>query len=97
MKKIVILLWILSIPLVAEAQEAPPNIYFRDGLTVGDGSLTALDAAEFLLKTGDVAFVKVQDDEDYGTALILYFYVDDSAADVAPPHIYMPDSGTVDG
>jgi hypothetical protein len=98
MKKIVILLLLLLlIPLAAEAQEVPPNIYFRDTLTVGDGSLTALDATEFLLKTGDVAFVKVQDDEEYGTGLFIYFYVDDSAAEVSPPHIYKPDSGTTDG
>lgn len=93
MKKIFFLLVFLITPSIVAAQAI--NIYSRDSFTEGSGALTAINATT--LKTGDIAYVKIQNDETYGTGLFIYFYVSDSGAEVSAPNVYKPAAGTTDG
>jgi hypothetical protein len=95
MKKIVLFLILLLVPSIVSAQAI--NVYSRDAFTSGVGALTAINATTAALKTGDIAYVKIQNDATYGTGLFIYFYVSDSGATVAAPNIYKPAAGTTDG
>jgi hypothetical protein len=102
MKRLMILIIaILSMSIMPQllisntAYADPIDIYSRDSFETGDGALTALSGAS--LETGDIAYVKIQDDENYGSGLFIFFYVADSGAQTAAPNIYKPSTGTTDG